>query len=76
MLAGSDNFVKADRHIRNFVSAALGLQTCVEPQKAEELLVEAIEILKNSGFQKFTPRLLDYLIWNYQKSLPKGHGKK
>lgn len=67
MLAGSDDFVKADRMICRFVSAALKRENVI-PQQARLLVKEAATQLK-SHFPLVTPRLLDYAIWSYQRKI-------
>ncbi|MDE2166440.1 MAG: hypothetical protein KGJ66_08895 [Alphaproteobacteria bacterium] len=66
MLAGSDDFVKADRMLCRFVSAAL--HRPVEPPEAQALVTQAAHHLKQV-FPRLTPRLLDYVIWGYQRRL-------
>ena len=67
MLAGSDDFVKADRMICRFVSAALKRENVI-PQQAKSLVKEAATQLK-SDFPHITPRLLDYAIWSHQRKI-------
>ena len=66
MLAGLDGHVKADRMVRRFVADALG-STVVPAGTAQALVIEACQLLKEE-FPYLTPRLLDYEIWNYQRS--------
>ena len=68
MLCGDENFVKADIWILQFLSSIL--QRDVKDVEAEPLLkAVAIELRQeNSGI---TPRLLDNIIWQYQRSLGK-----
>jgi hypothetical protein len=66
MLAGSDNYVKADRMIHGFVRDALGKKfTNVE---AATVVHDGCEILKLT-YLALTPRLLDHEIWKYQRAL-------
>ncbi len=65
MLSGSDDLIKPDRWIINFISAALELacsQSC-----ALRLLSGACAILKLK-YLHITPRLLDNTIWNHQRN--------
>ncbi len=66
MLAGSDGHVKADRMVRRFVADAIGANG-VHAYTAQALVLEACKSLKQD-FPDLTPRLLDYEIWNYQRS--------
>jgi len=65
MLAGSDDLVKPDRHILTFLTNALSRE--VKVQEARSLIASSTEILRSS-YPHLTPRLLDYVIWNYQRS--------
>jgi hypothetical protein len=64
MMAGHDDYVKADRMICRFVGDALGLNHEASAERAESLLREAAHVLG------VTPRVLDYAVWNHQRSLP------
>ena len=66
MLAGSDNFVKADRMLCRFVAEAIGAPRPVSSKTAETLVLAASSHLKQE-FPDLTPRLLDHAIWNYQR---------
>ena len=68
MLSGSDDFVKADRHILNFLKNATLKQ--VTPQEAKPILVEVVNLLRLE-YPQLTPRLLDHVIWNYQRDITK-----
>lgn len=68
MLAGSDDLIKPDRMIMRFLEAALNRSASLAD--AQELLKGAAELLQRE-FQEMTPRLLDYAIWNYQRSTSK-----
>ena len=59
MYTGSEDYVKGDRHVCNFVENALG-RSKVDPREAEMLVKEA-----SSEFG-VAPRHLDYAIWLYQ----------
>lgn len=65
MLSGNDNYVKADRHILNFIFEATGQN--VSKQQAEALLTDCVLILKGK-YPGITCRLLDYSIWSYMSS--------
>lgn len=69
MLAGDDNFVKADRMICRFVAEAAGLPNIL-PCLAGNAVVAACRNL-SSDFPNLTPRLLDHLIWSYQRDQPR-----
>ena len=66
MLAGSEDFVKPDRMVVRFLEAALarpvGISEAVELLRgaSRELLIE---------FPNMSPRLLDYEVWKFQRSL-------
>jgi hypothetical protein len=62
MLAGSDDFVKADRMICRFIASALELDS-VPPATARTLLLGASDLV---GVK---PRPLDYAIWQLQRGL-------
>ncbi|MGH9670467.1 MAG: hypothetical protein ACRD3A_10185 [Terriglobales bacterium] len=67
MLAGEDDYVKADVHLCRFVSDALCIdwKHLVSQERATELVMEAARRFtqKHPGL---TPTGLDYAIWNYQ----------
>lgn len=67
MLAGDDGFVKADRMICRFVAHAAGRQV-VTTEQAKEAVIGACGVLA-SEFPNLTPRLLDHLIWRYQRNV-------
>jgi hypothetical protein len=68
MLAGSDEYVKPDRMVLRFLEEALEIENTLTSHEAFDLLRSACIKLKDD-FQHITPRLLDYLIWNYQRAL-------
>jgi hypothetical protein len=72
ILAGEDDYVKSDTHLRRFVNDALCIDwnRLVFEKRAEELVREAAtEFTKNhSGL---TAAGLDYAIWSYQHSRTK-----
>lgn len=65
MLCGDDNFCKPDRHLLKFLSDALGHD--VKEDEAQKLLEKSVEDLKDE-YPHMTVRLLDYIIWSYQKN--------
>ena len=67
MMAGDDGYVKADRMICRFVAAAAGLPA-VTPTEAQPAVVGACKALVEK-FPALTPRLLDHVIWLYQRDL-------
>ncbi len=66
MLAGEDNFIKADRMIIRFIEYCIG--RVVDVDQASSLIIGAIDILKEE-FPDLTPRKLDHEIWKYQKNI-------
>ena len=65
MLCGNDNFCKPDRHILKFLSEVVEKE--VNADEAQKLLETATDELK-SDYPNMTVRLLDYVIWNYQRN--------
>ncbi|WP_100332635.1 hypothetical protein [Bacillus xiapuensis] len=65
MLAGDDQWVKPDRMIVRFLEKAL--QRKVKIEEAQSLLEETTKILVEQ-YSNITPRLLDYQIWNFERS--------
>ena len=68
MLAGDDSNVKADRMICRFVAEAIG-KPSVPPECARTAVIDACSVLADE-FPNLTPRLLDHLIWSYQRQRP------
>ncbi|OZI06992.1 hypothetical protein BWI93_17145 [Siphonobacter sp. BAB-5385] len=68
MLAGNDQLIKPDRMVRDFLKAITGSTVTLE--EAQVLLAEVSSQLVLKGYE-MNPRLLDNLIWNYQRKLPK-----
>jgi hypothetical protein len=68
MQAGEDDYVKADTHLRRFVSDALCVdwKRLVSSERTEELVREAAGRIKRDH-PKLTPVGLDFAIWNYQR---------
>ena len=66
MLAGNDKLIKPDRMIIRFLQDATGIKfNLVE---CETILVGVSAVLNKNGV-KMTPKLLDRLIWSYQRDL-------
>lgn len=65
MLLGDYDYVKPDRHIMNFVSAAIG--RTLDVAQCHEAIVATAQALQGD-FPHITPRSLDGRIWNYQRS--------
>ena len=68
MMAGADSLIKPDRHVWNFVKK--GLNEDVSLHEAENLLYDSSRVLELK-YPHITPRLLDNVIWNHQRSLAK-----
>ena len=64
MLAGDDNYVKADRMMIRFFDDAIG--EIPDKYMMSSIMIDSVEILKNK-YPKMTPRLLDHLLWLYQR---------
>lgn len=76
MLAGSDDLIKPDMHIINFLKDAfqeMGIDSPISLEDAQILLSGASDILQRVGYTHLTPRLLDYTIWSYQRKQKKSH---
>lgn len=67
MLAGSDEFVKPDRMILRFLQTVFDRPITV--QESQRLLSGATTVL-SAKYPHLTPRLLDYVIWEYQRQQP------
>lgn len=75
MLAGDDSYVKPDRMLCRFVAEASG-QPDISPNTARDAVVAACRDLARE-FPSLTPRLLDHLIWSYQRAQPRpGRGTR
>jgi hypothetical protein len=68
MLSGSDDLIKPDRMILQFLENAIG-QPC-SVKCAQKLVSGACEILKRK-YQHLSPRLLDNCIWKHQREVGK-----
>lgn len=65
MLAGDVSYVKPDRMLCRFVAEAAGRQD-IPPDLARDAVVAACRELA-CEFPNLSPRLLDHLIWSYQR---------
>lgn len=66
MLAGNDQKINPSRKLISFSENALG-RACYA-NELQDLYERVCEILKSS-YPSLTPRMLDYQVWSYQKSL-------
>lgn len=65
MLTGHDDYIKADRHILNFITNGIGRQ--VSKEEAEWMIKDCVTALKEL-YPNMTCRLLDYTIWRYMST--------
>lgn len=65
MLAGDDTLIKPDRHIMSFLRRCVGRISNIA--EARVLISGACRLLK-PRYPHLTPRLLDYMIWNWERS--------
>lgn len=65
MLAGSDDLIKPDRMILRFLHSATGRIFALE--QCQIVLYGVASELNKQGYN-LTPRLLDNIIWNYQRT--------
>lgn len=65
ILAGSDDYIKPDRMITRFIQDAINKTFSV--QQSHDAIVGACQLLA-VDYPRLTPRLLDNLIWRYQRS--------
>lgn len=63
MLAGSDDFIKPDRMIVRFIKENANVEPTLE--ESQNILTNTSKLLE-SDYPHVTPKLLDYIIWNYQ----------
>ena len=66
MLAGSDEFVKADRMICRYVGDAIELPGPASVELARSLLLQAVERLR-CRYAVIAPRAVDFAIWEYER---------
>lgn len=64
MLTGSDDYVKPDRMIKRFLRSIIGRDP--RDDECQQLITATAEILSREN-KSVTPRLLDNLIWKYQR---------
>lgn len=64
MLTGDDSYIKPDRMIQRFIFSALRRNLRIDEN--QELITSSMKLLQ-SEFPKITPRLLDNLIWSFQR---------
>jgi hypothetical protein len=65
MLAGTENLIKPDRWIGRFLKRCLNAEP--NPHEAHFLISSACEMLL-TRYPDLTPRLLDNVIWNYERA--------
>ena len=66
MLAGDEDGVKVDTHLRNFVRDAVGRE--LTPVQIKNLFREAVFHYRHNGYPDMTARHLDHIVWTWQKS--------
>lgn len=66
MLAGDEDGVKVDTHLRNFVRDAVGRD--LTPEQIMDLFREAVVHYRQNGYPDMTARHLDHIVWTWQKS--------
>lgn len=71
MLAGSDELIKPDRMVLRFLERSLRRPVSVD--EATPLLAGAVTLLRRTN-PVLTPRLLDYLVWDFQRTAQHGRG--
>jgi hypothetical protein len=65
MLAGSDDLIKPDRMVQRFLTRAVGR----EPSRDETVeLLRAASARLRADYATISPRLLDYVIWNAERT--------
>jgi hypothetical protein len=69
MLAGTENLIKPDRWIGRFLKRCLNAEPT--PEEAQFLISGACEMLLTE-YPDLTPRLLDNVIWNYERAREQG----
>ena len=63
MLAGNENTVKPDRMLMRFINS---VNKDITIDDAQQIISECVTLLKRDN-KNVTPRLVDYLIWDYQR---------
>lgn len=67
MMAGNDEFVKADRMLQRFVGNSLGAD--LSPSLTRDAVIGAAAILRTERRVHISPRALDYKIWSFQRGV-------
>jgi hypothetical protein len=65
MLAGSDNLVKPDRMLLRFLEGITNIN--ISRDDCQIIIQKVVHKMNNNGFN-LTPKKLDNLIWNYQRT--------
>lgn len=65
MLAGNENTIKPDRMLIRFIC---NINKDITINDAQKIIDKCVSLLKKYN-KNITPRLLDYLIWDYQRSM-------
>lgn len=65
MLAGNENAVKVDTHIRRFAEGAIGRD--LNDQEIRQLFADAVTFYRRNGYPTMTARHLDHIVWSWQK---------
>ncbi len=64
MLIGDDSYIKPDRMINRFIEAAIGKK--LDLDDSQNLIKESMGSIQKD-YPQITPRLLDNLIWSFQR---------
>ena len=67
MLCGNNNLIKPDRMVKRFVAGFSS--TITSDEDLQELVSRAATEVLKLKYPNMKPRLLDYLIWEYQKNI-------
>ena len=70
MLAGENDMVKVDTHLRRYVQTAV--ETDLSNERIVQLFQEAAAHYRAHGFPTMTPRHLDHIVWSWQRNQPIG----
>ena len=63
-MAGEEDFIKADRRVRNFLRHCISRE-CT-PEEAQNGLTDVVAVLR-LAYPKLNCRLLDHTIWKYDR---------
>jgi len=66
MLSGNKDLIKPDRMILRFLNDATGIK--LNADQSQLVLTAVAKLLRKEGY-KIRPRMLDRLIWDYQRNL-------